>query len=143
MSNNQILSHSSSSSSIQERRVVKDRIHELVIDNSSPTQSLVNAYKLKSELKNIKSTGFNLNNTTNHNSSQSLPANAPSSSSSGPSLRNYTEQADDASDPYIKIKTLDPFVILPKKRFEHCQSAVITANANQSKLKLVSCFCLF
>jgi hypothetical protein len=104
------------SSTYHDRKIVKDRIRELVVDHDSGTRSLINAYKLKSELKSLNLTDVREFHGT-----------------------NSTKKADPDS-PYYKIRTLDPLIVVPEKRFEHTPGAVITSNANHSKLKKVITF---
>jgi hypothetical protein len=107
----------------QEKKVVKDRIQDLVIDRQSSTKSLINAYKLKSELKTMNSTDVR--------------------DITGPSSPKKTALEiinNNSNDPYYKIRTLDPLIVLPERRFEHTQGAVITANETRSRLTKVKIF---
>jgi len=102
----------------QDKQLIKERIRELVVDESSTSKSVLNAYRLKSELNamSIKDVrdypGFN-------------------TSPSKKTLNKIQEE----NEPYYRIKTLDPLIVLPEKRFEHRTGAVITSNASQSRLK--------
>jgi hypothetical protein len=111
------------------KKQVKDRIQDLVVDNSSSTQSLLNAYKLKSELKTM-----NIKNVTEYP--------VPGSPMKSPVPGKQSASLQDDNDPYYKIRTLDPLIVMPEKRFEHRPSAVITANATHSRLKPVSFCCV-
>ena len=111
----------SSPSPYRDRQVVREKLRDLVIDDGSVTKSVLNAYRLKSELNSLSMK--DVRDFPGYNTSPT---------------KKTAERIQEENEPYYKIRTLDPLIVLPQKRFDHRPSAVITANATQSRLKPVS-----
>ncbi len=83
---------------VAEKRAARERLHTLINEEShgNPRASLVNAYRLKSEIR-AKEAEFQ--------------ASIPS---------------------HCVIRTLDPIIMAPEKKFEHCQGARISPGPPRS-----------